>query len=120
MTQSFKKAKLLLMYCFVMEVHSFHKKKAFLKQAIEIEFWDRLFDISTGEDNIFYIKGAQSLFVLELSRHKDVKYQFLVDHVEKRDVMVHFVPTDEMVADVLTQNLGRARLQKLVKYVRMF
>lgn len=45
-----------------------------------------LFAISIGEDNPFCISDAFNSTLSELSKHVDLKCQFLVDHIKKKDV----------------------------------
>lgn len=44
-----------------------------------------------------------------------MKYRLLVDHVEKGDVGLQYVPTNEMLADMFPKNLKRSKLQELMK-----
>jgi hypothetical protein len=45
-------------------------------------------------------------------KHIDVMYHWLREKVEKRLLQLQFVPTDEMVADVLTKSLVRVKHEK--------
>ena len=45
-------------------------------------------------------------------KHIDVMYHWLREKVEKGLLKLQFVPTDNMVADVLTKGLVRMKLEK--------
>lgn len=54
-------------------------------------------------DNQSAIMLAESTGYRPRTKHIDIKYHFLRQHVEQKNIMVTFVPTDENVADVLTK-----------------
>lgn len=66
------------------------KFKDLWKLVVPNDGVDRMFNISIGEDNILCIKDAHILIVSEMSKHVDIKYQFLVDHVERGNVGLQF------------------------------
>ena len=43
------------------------------------------------------------------TKHIDIRHHFIRLHVEKKRIKVQYTPTDEMTADILTKNLGRAK-----------
>jgi len=43
------------------------------------------------------------------TKHIDIRYHFIRSHVECKRIEVQYLPTDEMVADILTKNLGRIK-----------
>jgi len=43
------------------------------------------------------------------TKHIDIQYHFIRSHVECKRIEVQYLPTDEMVADILTKNLGRIK-----------
>lgn len=48
------------------------------------------------------------------TKHLDVKYKFLAECVEAKDVVITYVPTNEMLADVLTKSLPRVPFERIV------
>ena len=40
------------------------------------------------------------------TKHIDIRYHFIRSHVEQKRIKVQYMPTDKMVADILTKNLG--------------
>ena len=47
----------------------------------------------------------------EKSKHIEIKYQYICDIVEKGDVKLRYVATDEKVADVLTKSLSKVKFE---------
>ena len=43
------------------------------------------------------------------TKHIDIRYHFIRSHVECKRIKVQYLPTNEMTADILTKNLGRAK-----------
>ena len=43
------------------------------------------------------------------TKHIDIRYHFLRDHVEKGDVVLHFVESEQQVADIFTKALDSSR-----------
>ncbi|KAI3715736.1 hypothetical protein L6452_22723 [Arctium lappa] len=48
------------------------------------------------------------------TKHIDVRYHFIKDHVEKGDIEMHFVQTDFQLADLFTKPLDEKRFQFLI------
>ena len=53
------------------------------------------------------------------TKHIDICYHFIRSHVEDKHIEVQFLLTDEMIADILTKNLGRAKHEYFVKKLGM-
>lgn len=51
------------------------------------------------------MQGAINPIVSDLYKHVDLKYKFLVDHITQCEIIIHYVPTHQMNADLLTKNL---------------
>ena len=49
------------------------------------------------------------------TKHIDIKYHFIRDHIDKRDIDVIYCSTKDMVADVLTKPLARPAFEEHVK-----
>ena len=45
------------------------------------------------------------------SKHIEIKYQYIHDMVEKGVVKIHYIATDEQIADVLTKPLSWVKLE---------
>lgn len=76
---------------------------------------ERLFDVCIGEDNQACISETLNPVLSDLSKHIDLKYQFLVDHIRKGDVGIRYVCTEEMIADILSKNLSAQNFGQLVR-----
>jgi hypothetical protein len=58
---------------------------------------------------------AQNPIAHARMKHVDVTAHFLRDHVEKKDVVLSWCPTEEMVADILTKALATAEFRKFTQ-----
>jgi hypothetical protein len=45
------------------------------------------------------------------SKHIEIKYHYIKDMVQKGEVMLQYVVTDEQVADVLTKMVSRMKFE---------
>jgi hypothetical protein len=48
------------------------------------------------------------------TKHIDIRYHFIRDHVMKGDIEIHFVPTDKQLADVFTKPLDEKTFKHLI------
>ena len=46
------------------------------------------------------------------SKHIDIRYHYIRECVEKEKVKLHFVPTTEQIADIMTKNLSYDKFKK--------
>jgi len=53
-------------------------------------------------------------------KHLDLRYFWLRDVVERRDVRLEYIPTGQMVADVLTKALGRIKVEEAQRQLGLF
>ena len=47
------------------------------------------------------------------TKHIDIRHHFIRDHIEKGDIVLQYVPTDRMTADILTKPLARPIFDQL-------
>jgi hypothetical protein len=64
-------------------------------------------------DNKSTISLCKNPVLHDQSKHIDLKYHFIRDRVEKGEVAVEFMRTEDQRADILTKSLGRVRFQEL-------
>lgn len=102
----------------VREVLWLCKFAGLLKIVLPGEIVDKLFKILIGEDNMACIQNTHISTNSDLCKHVDVKYQLLIDHM-KRNVSLPFIPTEKMVADVMTGKLKCIKFAELVKLTKM-
>ena len=53
------------------------------------------------------------------TKHIDVRYHFIKDHVEKGDIELYFVKTDFQLADLFTKPLDLTRFNFLISKLGM-
>lgn len=98
------------------EVVRLEKFKPFLSKVLSKYLVNFLFDISVGEDNQACISDATNAAVSDHSKYAAIRYFFLVDNIENGNVQIHYVNTNDIVADVLTKNLS---VQKFIRFVNL-
>lgn len=49
------------------------------------------------------------------SKHIDIKYHHIREVLNSKQITIHYVPTNDMIADILTKNLEKCKHQKFVK-----
>lgn len=73
--------------------------------------------ISIVRENQACIADAKTPVLSEYTKPFDIKYRYLVDNIAKEDIGIHNVPTEDMVADVFTENV---EAEKFKTFVHMF
>ena len=68
--------------------------------------------IDIGEDNQSCIKMCHNPVMHKRSKHIDTKLHFIRERVENKEVKIHYVPTEEMTADILTKSLPRVKVER--------
>jgi hypothetical protein len=68
--------------------------------------------IDIGEDNQSCIKMCHNPVMHKRSKHIDTKLHFIRERVENKEIKIHYVPTEEMTADILTKSLPRVKVEK--------
>jgi hypothetical protein len=75
-----------------------------LRQLIGEILKERVTETTTiWEDNLSTIAYSQNAMVSEKTKHIDLKFHIVKDHVEKGTVRLKYLPTYQMVADKLTK-----------------
>ena len=47
------------------------------------------------------------------TKHKEIRHHFLRDHVQKRDVVIKFVSTENQLADIFTKFISEEHFIKI-------
>jgi hypothetical protein len=47
------------------------------------------------------------------TKHIDIRYHFIRDHINTKDIKLKYIPTMEMIADILTKPLARPAFELL-------
>ena len=53
------------------------------------------------------------------TKHIDIRYHFIRDHVMKGDIEIYFIPTDDQLADIFTKPLDETRFKFLISKLGM-
>jgi hypothetical protein len=89
-------------------------KEAIFLQGLLEELFDVKESVILCNDN----QGAERLTVNPMvnrrSKHIDIRHHFIRDKVGTGDICVKYVPTDDMVADILTKGLHGPKFTKFV------
>ena len=86
---------------------SFAVREALWIRKIMVEIGKQDTTIFVGEDNQGALSLSKDEMENERSKHIDVKYHFIRDHIERGSVKMGYIPTNHMVADIMTKALGR-------------
>jgi hypothetical protein len=70
-------------------------------------------------DNKSAISLCKNPVLHDRSKHIDTRYHLIRDYVEKGELEVEYVRTEEQLADILTKALGRIRFQELRSKIGM-
>ncbi|KAK6153313.1 hypothetical protein DH2020_012952 [Rehmannia glutinosa] len=64
-------------------------------------------------DNTSAITITQNPVLHSRTKHIDVRYHFIRDHVEKKDTTLEYISTDKQLADIFTKLLCESRFEEL-------
>ncbi|KAK6151951.1 hypothetical protein DH2020_014586 [Rehmannia glutinosa] len=64
-------------------------------------------------DNTSAIAITQNPVLHSRTKHIDVRYHFIRDHVEKKDIILEYISTDKQLADIFTKPLYESRFEEL-------
>ena len=98
-----------------------------LDDIISSVLWTKLFMESQGitiKENIVYQDNKSTILLAEngrssagkRSRHLNIKYFYITDQLERKELVIKYCPTDDMVADYNTKPLQGS---KFVKFKRI-
>lgn len=63
--------------------------------------------ITILEDNQSCIKIANNPELHGRSKHIDIRYHFVQEKVERKEIIIKYCPTSEMIADIFTKALAK-------------
>ncbi|KAK6149465.1 hypothetical protein DH2020_016990 [Rehmannia glutinosa] len=64
-------------------------------------------------DNTSAIAITQNPVLHSITKHIDVRYHFIRDHVEKKDITMEYISTDKQLADIFPKPLCESRFEEL-------
>ena len=70
-------------------------------------------------DNTSAIAISNNPVLHSRTKHIDIRNHFIRDHVMKGDIELHFIPTDEQLADIFTKPLDETRFKYLISMLGM-
>ncbi|GJT53646.1 retrovirus-related pol polyprotein from transposon TNT 1-94 [Tanacetum coccineum] len=70
-------------------------------------------------DNTSAIAISNNPVLHSRTKHIDITYHFIIDHILKGDIELHFVPTDLQLADTFTKPLAEPNFTRLVAELGM-
>ncbi|GKB96722.1 retrovirus-related pol polyprotein from transposon TNT 1-94, partial [Tanacetum coccineum] len=70
-------------------------------------------------DNTSAIAISNNPVLHSRTKHIDIRYHFIRDHILKGDIELHFVPTDLQLADIFTKPLSKPSFTRLVAELGM-
>ena len=79
------------------------------------------FGITTSEATLVYTDNQSCIAMVEnkkqsnKTKHIDIKYHYVKEEVERKQVILKYVPTEHNVADLMTKPLGRIKTEQLRK-----
>ncbi|GKA06825.1 hypothetical protein Tco_0686049, partial [Tanacetum coccineum] len=65
-------------------------------------------------DNTSAIAISNNLVLHSRTKHIDIRYHFFRDHILKKDIELHFIPTQYQLADIFTKPLDEPTFKRLI------
>ena len=93
-------------------------KSAFLNEELE-DYGLTLTQIPIYCDNQSAISMTGNPVQHSMTKHISIRYHFIREHVMEGTVELHFVPTDQQLADIFTKPLAEATFTRLVNELGM-
>ena len=99
-----------------------------INDAMTMILWVRLFLMAQGHeirDNIVYQDNQSTMLLAKngrqssgkQTRHIEIRYYFITDQIERKNVTIKYCPTEDMVADFFTKPLQGKQFRKLRKII---
>lgn len=76
--------------------------------------------VTIHEDNNGCLNLSKNPVHHSRTKHIDIRHHFLRDHVQSGDITLRAIRSQDMIADMLTKNLGTVQFQKLVKEMGLY
>lgn len=70
-------------------------------------------------DNQSAIELSKNAVFHKRSKHVDISFHFIRELVERGDIVVKYLRTDSMIADVLTKSLPKAKHDKFISMLQL-
>ena len=83
-----------------------------MKQTLR-DYGINLDKISIMCDNISAINLSKNPIQHSRTKHIEIRHHFLIDHTQKGDIILQFIPTENQLADIFTKPLGEEQFCKI-------
>lgn len=93
------------------------KRALHLRRLLHSMGFSQTQPISVYEDNQAAIKLASAPSIPRKSQHIHVRYHFVRDLIQQKIITLLYVPTDQMIADLLTKSLPASTIERLTKLI---
>ncbi|GJX67336.1 hypothetical protein Tco_0303063, partial [Tanacetum coccineum] len=80
---------------------------------------DRLVSWSSKRQKSAAISSAKAEYIA-MSKHIDIRFHFIKEHVENGVIELYFVNTEYQLAEIFTKVLARERIEFLINKLRMW
>ena len=70
-------------------------------------------------DNSTAIDTVNIPVLHSISKHNDIRYHFIRNHISKGEIELHFIPTDFQLADLFRKPLDEALVKFLIGEICM-
>ena len=70
-------------------------------------------------DNTSAISVANNPVMHSMTKHIDIRYHFIRDHISKGNIELFFIPTEKQLADIFTKPLDEKTFNYLVSELGM-
>ncbi|GJT24815.1 hypothetical protein Tco_0894752 [Tanacetum coccineum] len=70
--------------------------------------------VPTFCDNTSAIAISNNPVLHSRTKHVDIRYHFIRDHILKEDIELHFIPTQYQLADIFTKPLDEPTIKRLI------
>ena len=87
----------------------FWQKQQLMNYSIKLDH------IPIKYDNISAINLSKNPIQYSRTKHIDIRYYFLRDHIQNGDISLDFIDTNNQLADIFTKTLNEERLN-FIKY----
>jgi hypothetical protein len=86
-------------------------KAMWLRKLLVGFFGQMLYPTVIHCDNHRCVKLSKNPISHDSLKHVDIKYQYIRDMVQRKEVLVQYLPIDEKIADVLTKPLAKSKFK---------
>nr|GEW91409.1 retrovirus-related Pol polyprotein from transposon TNT 1-94 [Tanacetum cinerariifolium] len=86
-----------------------------LRMKIQLTDYDIIYEkVPIFCDNTSAIAISNNLVLHSRTKHNDIRYHFIRDHILKGDIELHFIPNQYQLADIFTKPLVEPTFKRLI------